>query len=183
MWLRLNRLKTITGTFEDITLEIVPESPPLEEHERSVISPNYPTVLGYVHIYLDGKNRTKKVPSAYVMFLIDHLLGKFEQLLQGEVVIAEWVSDPWQFELTPLVEQNRLKITLHVPNKWVALQNVDIPLSQFYAEVIHAAEQWKMYLAQHYGDEIENPDKNRDYQKYEQFIEIAKNVLQEYISL
>ena len=168
------------GSFENISLKFTPQFPPLSVEERSLSRPNYPTVLAYLHVYIDGNNVTEQVPSAYMLWLLDHMLSGFPDLFRGNCVVADWDSDPWRFDLKGELIHDRIYITLHVPGKWVAMKNVSVPLSKFGRAVIRLAHEWKDYLLNIYAEEILDPVKGSDYQSFLKYLRQASQIQNNY---
>lgn len=175
-----NPLKTITGTFSKISLDFMPDGPPLEIDERSKMRANYPTVLAFIYIKLDGKNTTELLPSAYFLLLLDHLLASIAKIVHGQSAIASWFSDPWQIELQGNPENNILSMTVQLPGRWIALKDVKVPLNQFALEVIHLAKRWHNYLQEHYDDEIFDSEKGEQFRRFEQHLNNAQTSYRKY---
>lgn len=176
-------LKTFTGCFDRIRLDFTPDGPPLTAEERSRTSANYPTSLAFLHIRLNGKDAAELLPSGYLLLILDHLLGKFSGLTGGQVITAEWFSDPWQFDLRGDPAHNRVYITLHVPGHWVAMQDVSVPLDNFGDELIRVAEKWEEYLLRHYQEEMLDPGEWGDqYRRFKRYLQDAHKAIQQYAS-
>jgi hypothetical protein len=154
----------------DIRLIAVPEFPPFEMHERITYDANYPTTLAHLHIYLDGINATSDISSAYMLWLSDHLLVGVSELLEGNDVTAKWFSDPWQLEMHPHVNSNRLLLTLNMLRRPTPINNVEVPLDQFIQEVIKLGKSWGKYLEQIYLDEIYHPEKGEQFRRFEKHL-------------
>jgi len=176
---RNKHLKTWTGSFEKLKLDYSPVLP-LSPNELSKLSENYPTESAYLHVYLDGNDTTIGLPSAYLLLLLDHLLTQFGNLMNGDRIIAEWFSDPWRLELEAKPSQNRILITLQVPNRWVAIQEACAPLDQFGKELLNLARNWARYLEEIYHDEINDPEWGEQYRRFVGYLEDAELFLNEY---
>ncbi len=174
-------LKTFTGSFQNIHLDFAPE-PPLTEEERSHYSANYPTTMAFLRVYLDGQDATELLPSGYLLWILDNLLSGFADLVTGQATTAAsgWGSDPWRFDLHGDPVHNRVYITLHVPGRWVAMHDVQVPLDQFGHEIIHLAERWQRYLDSLYHEEMVDPAWGKDYRLFEHHLKRAREALQEY---
>lgn len=174
-------LRTFTGAYDDIRLDFTPE-PPLTEEERSQYSQNYPTEMAYLHIYLDGENAAELLPSGHLLWILDSLLSDFADIATGRALTASsaWVSDPWQFDLRGDPAQNRIFITLHVPERWVAMRDVAVPLDRFGAELLHLAQRWEQYLLSLYLDEMMDPDWGKDYRLFQRHVQRAQHALHHY---
>lgn len=158
----------------NIRLDVTPEHPPLDMHERYTHKANYPTTLAYLNIFLEDREVTSDVPSAYMLLLLHHLLTGVEKLLAGHDVIAKWFSDPWQLEMYPIKSIDRLRLTLHIPGHWVAFENVEVSLSQFIEEVLKVAKNWRKYLQETYSDEIYHLEKGEQFRRFEQHLKSAE---------
>jgi hypothetical protein len=172
-------LKTYTGTFSHVCLSIIPE-PALTEKERSLRSPNYPTALGYVQVFLDGQNVSAMLPSGYILWILDSLLAGLCDLFSGKKVTAKWVSDSWQFDLVSDPANDRVYITLHMPGRWVVMHNVNVSLSQFGDCVVRSAKKWDEYLVENYHKEITRTIWDKQYLKFKQFLRNAESTIQVY---
>ncbi len=172
-------LKTWIGSFEKLKLDYSPE-PPLSSNEHSRLSENYPTELAYLHIYLDGNDAAIGLPPTYLLLLLDHLLAQFGDIMNGNRVMAEWFSDPWRLELKGRPSQNRILITLQVPNRWVAIQEACVPLDQFGKELLSLARNWGRYLEEIYPNEIADPDWGKQYRRFVAYLEDAQPLFEEY---
>jgi hypothetical protein len=172
-------IHTFTGSFDTIKLDFTPD-PPLSEREMSKHRANYPTRLAKLHVYLDGADAGWPTPSSYLFFILNHLLDGMPTLIDGQVVTAPWFSDPWQFDIRGRPQHNGVLITLHVPERWVAIHNASVPLSQFGNEVIDLARRWMKYLEVTYPQELVNPDFNQQYLQFKQQLEKAKKALHQY---
>ncbi len=174
-------LKTFTGLFNAVRLDFTPESP-LAEEERSKFSANYPTTLAFLHVYLDGQDAAELIPSGYLMGILNGLLDGFAVLATGQGAPSPvgWGSDPWQFGLRSDVSHNKVYITLHVPGRWVAMQDVSVPLDRFGQEVIRLAEKWERYLHRFYHKEMLDPKWGEHYRHFRHYIARAKEALREF---
>jgi hypothetical protein len=123
-------LEPVTGVFSEIVLSFVPEFPPLPEDERRSTE-NYPTTLAYLHVLLDGRNVSNRVSSAYILWLLDHLLHGIGDLVCGRSAVAGWVADPWRFDLESDPEPDQVEMILHFPPKRVAMKSCIVPLGKF----------------------------------------------------
>jgi hypothetical protein len=176
----IDPLVPCTGSFRDVSLEFVPDGPPLSNGERSDLFPNYPTELAFLHVFLDGKNVTGSVPSAYMLLLLDHLLSSLGDLVQGNPAVAMWFADPWQFDLVGDPAQDRVIVTLHVPGRWEAMKDVLVPLSRFGRSVIRVADGWREYLIKNYPVEISDHTKDAQYKRFTEHLTRARQILLEY---
>lgn len=174
-------LRTFTGAYDDIRLDFTP-GPPLTEEERYRHRQNYPTTLAYVHVYLNGEDAAELLPSGYLLWILDNLLSGFADIATGRALTesSSWGSDPWQFDLRGDPAQNRIFITLHVPERWVAMHDVAVPLDRFGAELLHLAHRWERYLLSLYLDEIMDPAWGEDYRLFQRHVERAQHALHEY---
>lgn len=164
----------LLGRFMNIRLDATPEHPPLEMHERYTHKANYPTTLAYLKIFLNDREVTSDVPSAYMLLLLNHLLVGVDKLLTGHDVIAKWFSDPWQLEIHPILSRNRLLLTLQLSEQWVAFKNVEVSLDRFVEEVLMLAKNWRRYLHEIYLDEIRHPEKGEQFRRFEQHLKSAE---------
>jgi hypothetical protein len=173
----------VTGNFQDIRLDFTPEAP-LEEKERSRVRANYPTTLAYLHIYLNGKDVTASLPSGYMLWILAGLLRGFTDLVSGQTTIAQanWYSDPWCFELRSNLKQNRVYITLHIPEQCIVMQDVGIPLDSFGHEIIRISQKWLKYLDRVYYEEIVDSKLGSEYRQFEKHLKNSQKALQEYIN-
>ncbi len=176
-------LRTFTGSFQDIRLDFTPE-PPLTEQERYHHRQNYPTTLAYLHVYLDGEDAAELLPSGYLLLILDGLLSGFADLATGQATTAaaQWLSDPWRFDLRGDPVHDRVYITLHVPGRWVAMRDVCVPLDQFGREVIRLAQRWEKYLDSIYHGEMTHPEWGKDYRLFQEHMKRAQQALRDYRS-
>jgi hypothetical protein len=174
-------LKTYRGTFESVKLAFKAE-PPLSEEELSPTSADYPTHLAYLHLYLDGQDATELLPSAYMLWLLGDLLRGLADLTtyQSRTATAQWWSDPWRFELRGDPAHNRLYVTLHVPGRWVAMEDVSVPLDVFAREVILLAQEWRGYLETLFHEELTHPEWSGQIRKYDSWLQRAQEALEQY---
>lgn len=179
----MQSLETVRGNFQDIRLDFTPE-PPLTEKERSRVSANYPTTLAYFHIYLNEHDATVSLPSGYMLWILGGLLSGFADLVSGQTTTATayWHSDPWCFDMRSNLAHNRVYITLHVPERWIAMRDVGIPLDRFGREVIRISQKWLKYLDSLYHEEIIDSKWGEQYRKFEGHLKRAQKALQEYIA-
>ena len=122
--------------------------------------------LAYLCVYLDGKNVSNRVPSAYILWLLDHLLHGIGDLVCGRPAVAKWVADPWRFDLESDPEHDQVEITLHLPPKWVAMKNCIVPLGTFGRAVLRLAADLDEYLIEHYPDEVFDALKGEQYRRF-----------------
>lgn len=174
-------LRTFTGSFQDIRLDFTPE-PPLTEQERYRHRQNYPTELAYLHVYLDVEDAAERLPSGYLLLILDGLLSGFADLATGQAIMAtaQWLSDPWQFDLRGDPAHNRVYITLHVPGRWVAMREVSVPLDRFGEEVVRLAQRWEKYLHSLYHEEMIDAEWGKDYRLFQQHLKRAQQALRSY---
>lgn len=169
----------ISGVFGQIKLDFSPEfDEPLEIEERFTHKANYPTTLAYLHIYLDNQEVSQNVSSAYLLFLMDHLLAAIPMVLEGKEATAEWVSDPWQLDLVGLPATNQLQMTLRLSQRIPVLDRVKVPLDQFCQSVIELAYRWGEYLGESYPEEIHDSQKGKAYQRFTAHLNTAKAAMQ-----
>jgi hypothetical protein len=155
----------------DIRLRAIPEHPPIEVHERYEHKANYTTTLAYLHILIDGENVIPNVSSAYMMWLLDHLLAGVAKLLQGKDVEVPWVADPWQLDLHPMLKKNRVRLTFRMPAR---IRDIEVPLEWFIQEAIGLGKSWRKYIVGIYPDEVFHPEKGRDFRLFEKHLQSAE---------
>lgn len=174
-------LKTSTGTFESIRLAFTAE-PPLPQEELSGRSANYPTELAYFHFYLDGQDATELLPSTYMLWLLGDLLRGMTDLVTGQSTTAraQWWSDPWRFDLRADPAHDRLYITLSMPGRWIAMQDVSVPLSAFGREVISMGQEWRGYLDTLFHKELTHPAWGGQIRKYDSWLWRAQEAMEQY---
>ena len=172
-------MKTYRGSFESIRLGFVPD-PPLPKQEWSDRNANYPTRLSELHVYLDDEDAAKEIPSGYLQWILGALLRNLSILMQGGMVTVEWYSDPWRFDLSGEPNHDRVWITLHFPEHWVAMEDVDVPLSQFAQRLIELAHQWRDYLDSTFHEEMVDPKKGRDQVRFDEYLQQAEQAYRDY---
>ena len=174
-------LKTYSGAFESIRLAFTPD-PPLPQTELSRTSANYPTELAKLHVYLDSVDATELLPSAYMLWLLGDLLRGLAELVtdQTTTVVAQWWSDPWRFDLRGDLVRNRVYITLQVPGRWVAMQDVNVPLDGFGKEVIRVGQEWRAYLDSIFHQELTHPELSGQIRRYDDWLERAQEAFGRY---
>lgn len=175
-------LETYTGAFESVSLAFIPDLP-LPSEQLSHDSANYPTEQGFVHVYLGGRDATERLPSAYVLWLLDDLLSGLAALITGQATTASalWYDDPWRFDLRGDVAHNRLYVTLHAPGRWVALQDVSVPLDAFAEEVVRVGQLWKDYLDSLFHEELIHPEWGQQIRIFDGWLERARQALAQYM--
>ena len=172
-------LRTFTGFFEQVGLSFTPDLP-VPDEERSQYKANYPTSLAFLHIYLDGEDATRQIPSGYLLPILEGLLVGTAGIISGQLIaaMAHWYSDPWQLELQGDLAHDRIILTLESPGRWVAMRDVELPLARFAWAVIAVAEQWAQYLEIHYHGELADPEKGKAYEQFLDRLRAAKASLQ-----
>ena len=134
--------------------------------------------MAFLDVYLDGKNATKDVPSAFFIYLVGELLSELHNVLDGGSGEASWVSDPWRFKISGIPKTNHADITLHFPGRWVAIEHAVVPLDQYCREVIQLGQRWLNYLETDYEDEVFHPEKGKIYSLFKQDFISAKEAVQ-----
>jgi hypothetical protein len=172
-------LKTWTGSFGTIRLDFKPEPPEPKENWSQHIA-NYSVELAYLHIFLDGQIAIERLPSANFCPLLEGLFEAIPTLINGGTASAHWFSDPWQFDLRGVPVHNRVYITLHVPGRWTAMQDVNVPLNLFGREVIQVGRRWLRYLDSIYHEEIIDPNWGQQYRQLGDHLNSAQKALKEY---
>lgn len=171
-------IRGVSGSFDTIKLDFS-AGPPLREQEKYKHKANYPTTLAKIHVLLNGKDAAQQVPSGHVHFILISLLHGVPLLLQGKSITADWVSDPWQFDVHGYPNRNRVAITLHVPEQWVAMSDVNVPLDQFGQEIIKLGQRWRKYLEQTYEAEVHRDGFNQQYINFVGYLNTAIKSLSE----
>jgi hypothetical protein len=174
-----DQIKTYRGDFDHVRLAFTPDSP-LALWERSSRSPNYHTTLANLHLYLDGEDAMQGVPSGYILWILGSLLDGLRDLVTGKVAKADWVSDPWQFSIRGDPSRNRAYISLQVPGRWVAMDNVGVPLDEFGRQVIRVSQRWVKYLDRIYHEEIAHPEWGEQYRLFDGYLSAAQKVVRAY---
>jgi hypothetical protein len=174
-------LKTFTGVFENVRLEVSHDEPdPPSARSVSYIE-HYPLELGSLHILLNGVNASDLVPSSWLFSTLADLTGGLAELLEGISIRASWYCDPWQLDVKSNPKRNRAYLTLHCPGyDWVALRNVSVPLDEFGREVIKVSKQWLKYLDSLYHNEISEPERGQYFRNFQVLLEEAQQALRNY---
>jgi hypothetical protein len=170
------QVQLLTGSYESVELRIAPDNVPSAQ-ERSQYSANYPTQPGFLHVYLDGQHASKHVPSGYMLWILAHLLGDFNKIVEGGEVTALWYSDPWQLDVRSIPVQNRAYLTLHIPECSVVMRGVSVPLRQFADQVIRISQPWLQFLRSHYPQEVEDPRLGIDFRRVQSYLTDAHSLL------
>jgi hypothetical protein len=120
----------------------------------------------------------QRVPSAYLSPLIEGLLDAIPILLMNGSTSAEWLSDPWRFELRGDVSHNAATISVLWDEHHIAIRDAVVPLDQLAREIIRLSQKWLRYLAEEYPDEVSDPDWGQQYRQLEEHLSIARKAFE-----
>jgi hypothetical protein len=162
-----------------VKLGFTPEEP-LLEHEKYKHKANYPTTQASMHILLDGEDAAQNVPSGYLLFILNNLLDGIPQLLRGQSVTAQWFNEPWQWDIRGFPQQNRIVMTLHVQEQWVAMRGVTVPLDLFGKELLQLGREWLKHLKITYPIEVADPILGQKFRQLQEQLITAEQALARY---
>jgi hypothetical protein len=167
-------IKTYTGSFENIRLDFSLGSTPLKN------DPQYELRDAHLHIYLDGEDAASGVPSGFMTYILIQLLIGLDNALAGEQITASWYSDPWRMKVQGHAQRNRIFLTLHLPRKWIALDNVSVPLDIFCKELLELSRQWLKFLQDEYAEIVADPEEGKYYYELKGYLKSAERLVGAY---
>lgn len=172
-------IKAVQGKFSEVKLDFALQFQYPDPNEDSLWGVNYPTMLAYFLITLDGKEQTKDViSSTYMTGFLSSLLANAKKFTFDSHFIISSLSDPWHYDFNCRTQQNELELSIYLGNtkKFYAFNQVIVPLDQFIDELFSLSLAWNSKLKETYPNELEETKKDEGYYLFFKNLTFAKNV-------
>jgi hypothetical protein len=172
--------KAYTGHYKKIEISFTPNQVSELIHS-STVGKDFNHAIGHFHLFLDGEDAIRFLPSIPLFYLLTCFMGAIPQLLDGQAASFNWLIDTWQFDLECDISVNRLNITLSEPIKgWMTMDQVWVPLIKFAKQLFRISDEYIDYLREDQSDENSDEERGRFKRIFLERLNKAEAAIDEY---